>query len=350
MPAHRRPHLLLLLGQAALGALLLACSPAPRSGSAATDTPVPASTATATTPPTASPTASPAPTFAPVPLMIGNTDGDGVYIRRSPETAERVKAWADRTPMIVVGPDREVAGRIWKPVVDPDGNQGWVPTDYLVPAAPSAILTVAQQTAVATDHPASATPSSAPTGSADTPSPTSAPPTTVAIPSGVNVIEQTRLYRIGGLTADDVRDQIRQLGPASAGGRFAARTAWTVRWSYRLASRPDACSIVSVDATVDVVFTMPHWDPAEPTAPGLRDQWNRFYAALQTHEGGHRDLAVQAAGDVLQVIRSLPAASSCDALRDAANAAGEEVLAGYRQREAEYDDATNHGETQGARW
>lgn len=65
-------------------------------------------------------------------VIVGNTGGDGVYLRRSPAVADKVRAWPDGTVLLVVGPDRQAEGRVWKNVRDPSGTVGWVPAQYLV--------------------------------------------------------------------------------------------------------------------------------------------------------------------------------------------------------------------------
>jgi len=67
----------------------------------------------------------------PIALFVANTDGSGVYLRRTAGDAERIKAWGDGTRMLVVGADETNGGQTWKRVQDPDGNVGYVPSAYL---------------------------------------------------------------------------------------------------------------------------------------------------------------------------------------------------------------------------
>jgi hypothetical protein len=80
------------------------------------------------------PTSAPSPVASPTPssLTVGNTGGEGVFIRRTLDAADRIRAWPDKTIMVVVGGDQQAEGRTWKNVKDPDGNVGWVPSEYLV--------------------------------------------------------------------------------------------------------------------------------------------------------------------------------------------------------------------------
>jgi len=103
-------------------------------------------TGTPTATPTLPPPPSPVPSATPVPptataastsLVVGNTGGDGAWLRRSPGTGEQVKAWPDGTKMTLAGKDQQVDGKTWRNVKDPAGNTGWMLADYLV-AAPAA--------------------------------------------------------------------------------------------------------------------------------------------------------------------------------------------------------------------
>ena len=66
-------------------------------------------------------------------VRIGNTDGQGAYVRRTTNLDDRLRPWPDNTRLRVVGPDTTVNGTVWRPVEDPAGNQGWVPAQYTRP-------------------------------------------------------------------------------------------------------------------------------------------------------------------------------------------------------------------------
>ena len=86
--------------------------------------------------------------------VVGNTDGEGVYIRRSPNMSDRIKAWPDDTAMVEVASTVEAEGRYWRNVRDPEGNEGFVPSQYLVGEKPAVAVATTQA------HPTS-TPSAA---------------------------------------------------------------------------------------------------------------------------------------------------------------------------------------------
>jgi predicted secreted Zn-dependent protease len=103
---------------------------------------------------------------------------------------------------------------------------------------------------------------------------------------------------------------------------------------------------VSVDLAV--TFTLPRWDATADAPAALIERWGGYLAALTHHEEGHRDIAVDAANDVLGAIEALPVHATCRGFERAADAAAHAVVERYRDLQIAYDDATGHGATQGA--
>lgn len=107
--------------------------------------PTPAPSLTSVPPSTPTSTAQPAPAMAiqpPDPLgtdllaataHVGNTGGDGVFLRHTPSLNDRWVAWMDRTPLLPTGNQANGDGQHWLQVRDPKGNVGWVPAQYVVP-------------------------------------------------------------------------------------------------------------------------------------------------------------------------------------------------------------------------
>ena len=66
-------------------------------------------------------------------LLIGNTGGEGAFVRRTPNLDDRLRAWPEGTRLRVVGAEATVDGVPWKQVEDPAGNIGWIPAEYTSP-------------------------------------------------------------------------------------------------------------------------------------------------------------------------------------------------------------------------
>lgn len=109
------------------------------SAPAARATFTPPATATALPVPTVRPTEPPAATPMPLPevpkaMVVAKTDGQGVYMRRTPNPDDKLRAWMEGSRMEVVGPDVQAAGTTWKRVKAPNGQEGYIPAQFLADA------------------------------------------------------------------------------------------------------------------------------------------------------------------------------------------------------------------------
>jgi len=135
----------------AVATVLSACGVLGGASPTAPPSPAPAGVPAATTVPAPSPTrAQAAATASPVPskptdtavpatattVWVGNTDGEGVYVRKTPVMADRVRPYADGTPLTIVGDDVDGDGQHWKHIKTPDGLEGYVPSIYTVESPP----------------------------------------------------------------------------------------------------------------------------------------------------------------------------------------------------------------------
>jgi hypothetical protein len=69
-------------------------------------------------------------------VWVGNTDNEGVFLRKTPSMADRLKAYPDGTPLTIVGDDVDGDGQHWRHVKAPDGTEGYVPSMYTVNTPP----------------------------------------------------------------------------------------------------------------------------------------------------------------------------------------------------------------------
>jgi predicted secreted Zn-dependent protease len=169
-----------------------------------------------------------------------------------------------------------------------------------------------------------------------------------ALPSepGIALTINTTYYSIGGSTAQELRDEMNRRGP----GNSDAYTRWYVSWTYPRVTGENGCDSGLVEVSVSVDFTLPQWTPPANADHELVKRWEQYMTALQIHENGHQDIAVAAGRDVLQALSALPAYPSCDELDHSMNASGQAILKRYRQQELLYDQTTDHGAIQGARF
>jgi predicted secreted Zn-dependent protease len=148
-------------------------------------------------------------------------------------------------------------------------------------------------------------------------------------------------YTITGNTSAELRAQMDRLGPTATGQHWDAVESWYINWRWPTAG-DGSCELSSATVSVTNTVTSPVWTPPPGVYPALVAAWSRYMLALATHEKGHVDLVIAGVPSVLDALHK----ATCGSANSAANA----VLDQIRQRNADYDAATNHGATQGARF
>lgn len=156
-------------------------------------------------------------------------------------------------------------------------------------------------------------------------------------------------YQISGDTAKALRREMNSKSKVSQNGkRYDAYTAWSVKWRYTWDKTEHHCEINHVTTTVEVTFTLPHWQNYEEAPNALQQQWDAYYQALVAHEQGHQAFGVKAAEEIEQGILNIGSRENCKRLERDANAFGYKMIAEYSALEKQYDRDTNHGMNDGA--
>jgi predicted secreted Zn-dependent protease len=156
-------------------------------------------------------------------------------------------------------------------------------------------------------------------------------------------------FTLTGNTSRELNDQIGAKGPVGEDGRRSdGYTRWHISWTFQMRTLDTEC--IASDVTVDlaIVMTLPRWDIPPGADPQLIARWNRYLAALRTHEDGHRYRADAAAGDLRRALFR-ERAPDCKALENRLNSMANALLADLRARQAAYDKETNFGMRQGIR-
>lgn len=149
-------------------------------------------------------------------------------------------------------------------------------------------------------------------------------------------------YDVSGDNVTALRAQLDRLSPADgSGARYDAYTTWHIAWSWPVTA-DGTCRLRAATVSVGITLRLPRWLPPAGAPAWLVHDWQRYVAALQTHEQGHLDLVERSAPSVLAAIQGASCAT--------AGAAAHAVSARIQQLNDAYDAATDHGATQGARF
>lgn len=165
------------------------------------------------------------------------------------------------------------------------------------------------------------------------------------ISSGPVIKETYDYYEIQGRTEKELQQQMDASGIE---GGYYAYTRWYVKWNYTYTSTPESCAIATVATRVDVNYQLPKWVSHDDSPADLKNKWSRFIQKLELHEYGHKDIGVQAAGEIERSIAALKPRPSCEELGLTANSIGLQLLERSKPIEVDYDVRTRHGRTQGA--
>jgi predicted secreted Zn-dependent protease len=165
-------------------------------------------------------------------------------------------------------------------------------------------------------------------------------------PAGVSGRTTVLYYDVHGRTFDELRADMRRLGPKVDGTSFVGETRSPMRWSWRTESLGGAsCSIREVTVLVNAQITLPRWTAPADTEPGLATEWKRFLNALEVHESGHKDISAKAAQAIVERLRGL--SGSCSQLSTRANDLARVIVERASEEQKSYDAITRHGLTQG---
>lgn len=167
----------------------------------------------------------------------------------------------------------------------------------------------------------------------------------LSVEAANDIIVTTDFYDVGGETVQEIRSDLDRKRTRGWDGY----TEWQVEWQFRSASSGSECRVTDVTTRVAVNYSLPRWRAPAAAGGDTRERWARYERALRAHEDGHRNIGVRVASEIDNTLRAMRA-GDCRELDALANAAAYRLLDHARQREREYDQSTNYGATQGARF
>jgi predicted secreted Zn-dependent protease len=160
-----------------------------------------------------------------------------------------------------------------------------------------------------------------------------------------------RYYDIRGSNAGELRAAMSASGPLDrmgSGRHWSGQAHWSVKYWIHDSEAGGNCSISRAQVHIDSEVDLPRWADRDTAAPELREQWDRYIAALRTHELGHLDNGIRFGNALAQHLAAIPAQSECSPLLGLAQREFDTVLPDYNRMDVEYDRVTSHGELQGA--
>lgn len=148
-----------------------------------------------------------------------------------------------------------------------------------------------------------------------------------------------RGYVVQATSPRAIRAEMNRMRPSANGRSHDATTTW--RYSFRLTSSNGRCdpATAEVDHTISII--LPDLQNRDRLRRQDKQAWDRYFAALQSHEVNHARIAQLGAQQYQSAMRSAP---NCETGRTA----GAEVAAAVSAASVEYDRRTEHGRSEGA--
>ncbi|MFK7926928.1 MAG: DUF922 domain-containing protein [Myxococcota bacterium] len=169
---------------------------------------------------------------------------------------------------------------------------------------------------------------------------------TDAVEGALRVHVDEQRYLLSGRTARDLLVDLSHHRPSDE--RFTGWTRWRLKWRFEPDVRAGDCRVAAVDVDLSLTTVLPAWEPPVDANPALVTAWDAYIRALEHHESGHSDLAVEAAERIHESLSALPASDSCSALKTLANEVGQAEVRRLRIENGSFDAHTQHGARQGA--
>ncbi len=169
----------------------------------------------------------------------------------------------------------------------------------------------------------------------------------VFVPVKDEVIQNvtTTYYDISGFTSDELRNQMGTLGPEMTSNErvYTMANNW-INWSLPMKT-DEGCT--EVETEVNIEYIMPRWTNYTEATLDMQQRWDAFYALLEKHENKHGEIAKQEANKYLAEIKNIKDYTSCQDFDDKVYPIHEKYLLEIGELNENYDNETNHGETEG---
>ncbi|HTU67200.1 MAG TPA: DUF922 domain-containing protein [Steroidobacteraceae bacterium] len=155
-------------------------------------------------------------------------------------------------------------------------------------------------------------------------------------------------YSIHGDSVEDLRRELNSRGPIGESGHISeGNTRSTISWRYQTVVRDGVCVTTQIVVDSEIRMILPRWEDPDYLDYVLVGHWDRYKAALRKHEDGHKYRAEAAAREVRRVLAAEPGERDCGAFARRLDAKASAILAALRKAQAQYDDDTDNGRTQG---
>jgi predicted secreted Zn-dependent protease len=124
---------------------------------------------------------------------------------------------------------------------------------------------------------------------------------------------------------------------------------WNITYHYTTTTDGKTCKFETVRINAKGEILMPHWTDEAAAPQELRQRWKNYHAALRQHEEGHVQIGRDLATLVREKFLSL-GYFPCSKAQTLAQTEFDQIYKDVWERDKEYDERTQRGASQGARF
>ena len=128
-------------------------------------------------------------------------------------------------------------------------------------------------------------------------------------------------------------------------GGFYGKARVAIDWEISFERLQNDCRPDSVNVYVNVIYTMPK---LSDTNENTKSIWDLWYPKLLEHELGHKDIGMKYASRIEQEVNLFNKFKKCESLKSEISSLLQVIVGELNNKQSEYDNLTNYGETQGA--
>ena len=152
----------------------------------------------------------------------------------------------------------------------------------------------------------------------------------------LDIQEKVHRYAVAGGDVEELRRALDSHALAERAGGSHGRTRSSIRISYAPEPVSGGCRLKDPAIRMKITTTLPEWPTRDPHSQTVK-------AALERHEGRHREHALAAARELQAAMAQLGAQRDCHALRRAVDRAFQRATMKARFRDERYDERTRDG-------
>jgi len=166
-------------------------------------------------------------------------------------------------------------------------------------------------------------------------------------PGLTTAVDTPAYYQVSASTIPGLRQAITQCPVRRATGEFHAVTGYRLSWQYLTTNTETNCRLYDVRVGLHISQLLPQFTPTNSVSSTVTSEWNRYAAALTSHENGHVIIDTDYAQRMTTALQNL-VSLDCSALSAQARITIDSYVALLNTANELYDSQTAHGATQGA--